>query len=579
MRKILDKRMFKIAEIRLTIRTKLIGAFALILVLMVVLGASSFMALQGINSSSSQVVSDAIPIQTAASSLLTDLVNEETGVRGYLVTGDKSYLTPYTDGKAQLDKDIATIKKHEAAHPAMKDLLEQQAIPSIGLLQSFFDGEVLLVQTGQMDQARQSINNGKASMDAFRQVYAKIQQFDDTLTQTASTSITRSVHTSDAIIIIVSLVALVVCIVVSILLAATIIRPISRVTRQLKEISEGEGDLTRQLEVKSNDEVGELAKYFNKMIDNLRQLIRQVGMGAEQVAASSEELTASAEQTSRSTEHIAVAMQDVSAGSERQVQSVSESSKFITEMSLGLNQITDNTQQVSNSVVKAAEVAAEGQVSIHSVVDQMESINQQMLQLAEMIAVLGQRSQEVEEIVSVIRGIAGQTNLLALNAAIEAARAGEHGRGFAVVADEVRKLAEESSQSAQQISDMVQSIQADTEAAVASMNGTTAEVRKGMNTVAEAGKSFEQIQRAVGDVNGQVQEVSAAVQQISAETEQVVQSIATIDEIAASTASGTQNVAAAAQEQLASMEEITSSAMSLSKMAEELQALVGQFKV
>jgi methyl-accepting chemotaxis protein len=571
--------MGKIKGIRLTIRTKLIGAFVLILVLMAVLGVSSFTALQGIKNSSNQVVTDAIPIRTAASSLLTDIINEETGVRGYLVTGDKSYLTPYTDGKAQLDKDIATIKKHEAGHPVMKDLVEQQAIPSISLLQSFFDGEVLLVQTGQMDQARQSMNNGKDSMDAFRQVYAKIQQNNDKLTQDASTSISHAVRSSDAIIIVVSLISLLACIAVSILLAASIIRPIMRVTRQLKDISEGDGDLTRQLEVKSNDEVGDLAKYFNKMVDNLRNIMRQVGIGAEQVAASSEELTASAEQTSRSTEHIAVAMQDVSAGSERQVQSVAESSKFIAEMSQGLNQITDNTQQVSDSVIQASEVAAEGSVSIHSVVDQMESINKQILRLSDMIAVLGQRSQEVEEIVSVIRGIAGQTNLLALNAAIEAARAGEHGRGFAVVADEVRKLAEESSKSAQQISDMVQSIQEDTQAAVVSMNGTTEEVRKGMNTVADAGKSFEQIQRAVGKVNGQVQEVSAAVQQISAETELVVQSIATIDEIAASTASGTQNVAAAAQEQLASMEEITSSAVSLSKMAEDLQALVGQFKV
>lgn len=569
----------KLSEVRLTIRTKLLTSFVLILVLMAVLSISSISALLRIENTSNGVITDAIPIRTAASSLLSDLVNEETGVRGYLVTGDATYLAPYQTGKAQLQKDLTTIKGHEAAHPDMKKVVEQDAVPSISLLQAFFDGEVLLVQTGQMDQARKSINNGKASMDAFRQTYTNITQESDKLTKAASSSIVQSVHTSEWIIALISIIALLACIGILVYLRRTIVSPIVKVGNQIKEIAEGEGDLTLQLEVKTSDEVGDLAKYFNQMVDNLRHIIRQVGIGAEQVAASSEELTASAEQTSKSTEHIAEAMQDVAAGSERQVHSVAESSKFINEMSAGLHKITNTTQQVTSSAVKASEVAAEGSGSIQSVVKQMESINNQIHGLADMISVLGQRSQEVGEIVSVIRGIANQTNLLALNAAIEAARAGEQGRGFAVVADEVRKLAEESSKSAQQISSMVQSMQEDTQAVVRSMTGTTAEVSKGMNTVTEAGKSFDQIQRAISDVTGQVQEVSVAVQQIATETGQVVKSIESIDEIATTTASGTQNVAAAAEEQLASMEEITSSAMSLSKMAEDLQGIVSKFTV
>jgi methyl-accepting chemotaxis protein len=340
----------------------------------------------------------------------------------------------------------------------------------------------------------------------------------------------------------------------------------------------GEGDFTCTVNDRVQDEIGQISTHFNQMCQQLRQLVNQVSQTAQEVSMAAGNLSAGAEQISQATQHISQNISEVAAGTETQVHSVGSSLQAVQEISANAQHIAANAHDASVVATSAAEKATEGTASIENAIRQMDLIQHTMKQLSQVVQGLGERSQEIGQIIEVITSIADQTNLLALNAAIEAARAGDHGRGFAVVADEVRKLAEQSSQSAQQISLLISAIQQETVTAVEAMTTGSSEVTSGIQVVNAAGSSFTAIQSAIRDVAEKIQEVSAAAQQMTASTEQVVEVVSVISKIAGKSASRTQNVSAASEEQLASMQEITSSAISLSRISDQLLELTAKFR-
>ena len=371
----------------------------------------------------------------------------------------------------------------------------------------------------------------------------------------------------------------VLAIICSIIFTKGIVKPILHINAQLKDIAEGEGDLTQELKVKSQDEIGDLANSFNKMISNLRTMIQQVSITSEQLAASSEELTASTEQTMEATNQIASSIQEVAIGAETQGQGALKSSKSIQDMTIHIQQVSESASSVSEAALDTTKQANNGNESLQKVIHQMDNIHLSVDDSAKVIKKLGEQSKEIGKIIGVITGIADQTNLLALNAAIEAARAGEHGKGFAVVADEVRKLAEQSKESADQIAGLISQIQQDTAQAVNVMEKGTEEVAIGMEIVQLTGEGFQGILLSIEQVASKIQEVSAVSEEIAAGAEQVNIAIENMATIAQTSASNTHNVASATEEQLASMEEITAASATMSTMAEDLQVLVNKFKV
>ncbi|OMD68420.1 methyl-accepting chemotaxis protein [Paenibacillus odorifer] len=373
--------------------------------------------------------------------------------------------------------------------------------------------------------------------------------------------------------------SVVLAVILALLISGRIIKPLRDVNTQLKEIADGDADLTRKLSVRSKDEIGELAFNFNKMTDNLGTMIEQVKLSANSLASSSTKLRSDSGVTAGVTERISDIMGEVASGTAKQMNDLQTNTITISEISLGIGQIAASVQDISEASHRSAAFAITGDESLQAAGQQMESINHSIQSLSQQVQGFVNRSQEIGSIVGVIKGIASQTNMLALNATIEAARAGEQGRGFAVVADQVRKLAEQSAESANQIAEMATGIQSEADDAMKVMMSSMREVKGGTEIIEEAGRSFGEIRLSIDSLAEQVQEVSGAVEEITAAADEIVESIRNVTQISETTAASTQHVSAASQEQMASVEQIASSASELSTMAHGLQGLVARFNV
>jgi methyl-accepting chemotaxis protein len=376
----------------------------------------------------------------------------------------------------------------------------------------------------------------------------------------------------------IALIIVAVAVLLNFILFRPIVRRIETASTTLQQVANK--DLTvKELKVTSQDESGKLMQSVNEMVQHLRVILQQVNDATIQLAASSEELYAGAEQSSLAAVHIASAAQSGAAGAEKQLGSVSEAASAINQFSASIRLIAASSDEVATLADHAYRASNDGVVAVADLLTQMNAINSNVQETSGFIRNLGDRSQAIGTIVSIITAIANQTNLLALNAAIEAARAGEMGKGFAVVASEVRKLSEQSGESAQQITQLIEEIQIEMEHAVSSIQQGTDKMADGMNKTLLANEAFNAIQYSVSNVSTKVQEVASGIGQMSSGSLLIVKAIDTINQSAEESASTSQETSAASEQQLAALEEITASSRSLTLLAEQLHQALSTFKL
>ena len=323
------------------------------------------------------------------------------------------------------------------------------------------------------------------------------------------------------------------------LLAALVIYYVSRrITTPIEQLAAAAaavstGDLSVAIAVKSKDEVGVLADAMRAMIVNLDTMVKQIAQTAEEVAAASEELTASAEQSAQANTQVATEISEVASGASQQVLLVEAASQVVQKMTGGITQAACQAAAIAGITDKTTSAATDGEKAIGIAINQMNSIEQSVAASAQVVLQLGEKSKEIGQIVDTISLIANQTNLLALNAAVEAARAGEQGRGFAVVADEVRKLAERTRQSTQQITGTIGNIQTAIQTAVVCMSDSSAQVNGSVILVDELGQVLAEIKRRVGISANHIRDIVHATteqRQNSGEIARNIQEIAAMSE-------------------------------------------------
>ncbi|GIP31263.1 hypothetical protein J2TS4_04730 [Paenibacillus sp. J2TS4] len=373
-------------------------------------------------------------------------------------------------------------------------------------------------------------------------------------------------------------VGLVIGLIVAGSLAKLIASPLSRVTRTMNEIASG-NLAVEPIITRSRDESGQMAEAVNLMVEHLRTVIRQASEASEQVAASSQELAASAEQTAESSNDVAQSIQEMAEGAENAMVRTEEMSRAMEEMTIGIQKVAESAGLITDNSHHAEKQADQGYELAQQAVTQMKTIGISVKQLAEAIDRLQRRSDEIGQIVYDISAIAGRTNILSLNAAIEASRAGEEGRGFAVVAKEIRVLAAQSEQSAQRVSQLVEEIQGDTKSAVRSMEQGSRDVEEGTSIVNQAGEAFEAILEAIRRIGGQLDEALAVTEQMSAGSQQVLASVEQSSSIARESMDNAQTVAGTTEEQLAAVQEISASANDLTRVAQDLQDAISKFRL
>lgn len=380
------------------------------------------------------------------------------------------------------------------------------------------------------------------------------------------------------IMTIVSLLAILLAVFVIFYFAKRIAAPIEAIRDECNILNSGDlrqNDLT----IDSHDEIGQLAQGFNTMRQTLRILLKKVQSQTEQVAASSQELTASAHQSSEAANQVAISITDIAEGVEIQSSSAKKIRSISESISTNTDTLAQKTQKIADNAKTTTLQAETGRNSIAKVVDQMQQITLGTKTIETAIEDLAKGSDEIGNIVELISNIAGQTNLLALNAAIEAARAGDAGHGFAVVAEEVRKLAEESERSSKQIAELVKKNQFGMNQAVEASRDGSKNVQLGIATVKSADEVFKSIVIAIETLSHEIIDVSKAIETMASGNASMLASIQDIDQISTKNSDDAQSVSAATEEQSASMQEIASASQNLATLAGDLQSEVSKFKV
>ncbi len=497
---------------KLSISQKLYLSFTVVVVVIGMLVGSAYKGFEAVEDATNSNVHTYKVIRSAQSAL-EQLINIETGMRGFVIASKDSFLEPLVAGEKVFSEQLDLLKRLTADNPA-----QQQRLTSLGDMQKRWIAEdidpiialrkSLTARNVPDDELDSRIASGadKSKMDSMRATLAEITANEHALLTTRSQQMADAKGMALTILFLGGASAAI----LSLILATTLGRSTTRRLQLAIDAATAiaNGKLDTVIDTSSHDE---LPKAFDRMQNRLREMIQQISQAANQLVVSVQQISGASEQ--------------LSGAIQEQSTSASMMAATIEELTVSIHHVSENADEAHQLASRSGQQSKDGARVIENTLTSMNGIAKTVQHSSTQVAGLGQHSEQISSIISVIQGIADQTNLLALNAAIEAARAGEQGRGFAVVADEVRLLAQNTGKSTQEISVMIEKIQAGVRDTVESMRGGVLEVNQGVETAGTAGQAIIEIRDSSDKVLHVVDQISFALREQTAASQDVARTV------------------------------------------------------
>ena len=554
-----------------SLKERIQGGFGIVLLLVLVMGITTVLLTQNMNQNTKNLLNQDLELLIADEQLANNVAQQNSLVLAYAMDGKKQFKEIYdevTESSNTLQDYILSHSDSKEAREliersiAWRELVEKEIFPRV---------ERNNLSKAQAIAMQKVVPESVELSESFKQMAQKREQS----TKQAGQDVINKGSQATLISIILSIIIVVLSVLISIVTANAITKPIKAVTKRMKQIVDG--DIHQEpLAVKSKDEVGQLTISINSVNENLKTIFKNLGEVAGTVNAHGEELSHSALEVKTGMEQVSATMQELAAGAEVQATSAGDISETMRDLITKIEEANENGEKVQSSSSAVLSLTHKGSELMETSSQQMSKIDRIVQDAVTKMDSLDKQSQEITNLVSVINGIANQTNLLALNAAIEAARAGEHGKGFAVVADEVRKLAEQVGVSVKEITDIVEKMQQETNEVANSLCGSYAEVEKGTKDIQATVETFGEIQQSVNQMVNNFQVINTNLETISSNTVELNTAIAEIASITEEASAGIEQTSASSQLVSNSMEEVVGSSEELAKLAETLNSMVNQ---
>lgn len=556
-----------------SIKSKIIAAFSVVILLVFLLGIYNYTAIKQINQDTANIIENDLQQLIANKGMETTMANRISTARGYILSGETNLKERFNEYTEQ-GMEFEALARSVGVTEEFDDLVDKTVAWRTAITEDVFE----VYENGDQAEAVKNLNEltpmVREIMNGFEELAANSEE---EINQHGEGIIDNGEQTLN-IVVIASALIVILSIASALITAGVITKPIKIVMHRMKLIAGG--DLSQDdLPTHARDEVGQLVNAANEMANNTRDLLRQINAVSETVTNQSEELTQAANEVKAGSDQVAITMQELATGSETQANSASDLASIMGTFTAKVQEVNDNGERVQEYSNEVLGMTNKGSEAMTATTEQMSKIDRIVQGTVAKVEGLDEHSQQISNLVSMIKDIADQTNLLALNAAIEAARAGEHGKGFAVVADEVRKLAEQVAVSVKDITGIVMNIQSETSAVVDSLKDGYTEVELGTNQIRTTGKTFHEISESISKMAENINLVSGNLADIAANTKEMNESIAEIASISEEAAAGVEQTSASTQQTSGAMDEVAGSSEQLSKLAEELNGLVRRFKL